>query len=78
MADFSPADVAEVTVTVVHKVKKKLGTTEYDVPIGVDEVQEQNDQEDEVKIVVHLLNFCKKKLYTLFRKKRFVFDEKFQ
>ena len=67
MADFSPADVAEVTVTVVHKVKKKLGTTEYDVPIGIDEVQEQNDQEDEVKIVVHLLNFCNK-LYTLQKK----------
>ena len=68
MADFSPADVAEVTVTVVHKVKKKLGTTEYDVPIGVDEVQEQNDQEDEVKIVVQLLNFFCNKLYTLQKK----------
>ena len=49
MADFSPADVAEVTVTVVHKVKQKLGTTEYDVPIGVDEVQQnQNEEDDQV------------------------------
>ena len=47
MADFSPADVAEVTVTVVHKVKQKLGTTEYDVPIGVDEVQDQQNQNEE-------------------------------
>ena len=53
MADFSPADVAEVTVTVVHKVKQKLGTTEYDVPIGVDDefFQEQNEEDDQVKIV---------------------------
>ena len=50
MADFSPADVAEVTVTVVHKVKQKLGTTEYDVPIGVDEVQEQNQNEDDDQV----------------------------
>ena len=51
MADFSPADVAEVTVTVVHKVKQKLGTTEYDVPIGIDEVQDQqnhNEEDDQV------------------------------
>ena len=47
MADFSPADVAEVTVTVVHKVKQKLGTTEYDVPIGIDEVQDQQNQNEE-------------------------------
>ena len=51
MADFSPAEVAEVTVTVVHKVKQKLGTTEYDVPIGIDEVQDhqnQNEEDDQV------------------------------
>ena len=49
MADFSPAEVAEVTVTVVYKVKQKLGTTEYDVPIGVDEVQQnQNEEDDQV------------------------------
>ena len=47
MADFSPAEVAEVTVTVVYKVKQKLGTTEYDVPIGVDEVQDQQNQNEE-------------------------------
>ena len=41
MADFSPAEVAEVTVTVVYKVKQKLGTTEYDVPIGVVDVHKQ-------------------------------------
>ena len=51
MADFSPAEVAEVTVTVVYKVKQKLGTTEYDVPIGIDEVQDhqnQNEEDDQV------------------------------
>ena len=56
MADFSPADVAEVTVTVVHKVKQKLGTTEYDVPIGIDEVQDhqnQNEEDDQVWTTVY-------------------------
>ena len=54
MADFSPAEVAEVTVTVVYKVKQKLGTTEYDVSIGVDDVQQQK-----------MVFICKKYLSTL-------------
>ena len=52
MADFSPAEVAEVTVTVVYKVKQKLGTTEYDVPIGVDDVHEQ-------QVGIHRSSSCK-------------------
>ena len=68
MADFSPADVAEVTVTVVHKVKQKLGTTEYDVPIGIDEVQDQqnqNEEDDQVWKTVYFstTNNSRKKAY---------------